>query len=288
MTLSDGQYSYGGLVFGLGTSYEVTLAEGLEGVVVRSGDRPLPRGHGNVPGAHYADARQPVLSMAVVGTTAQMDALVQDLADTFAPQVAPLPLVWKRPSIPERVVYARPLQFAPPRAAGVRRPKVALTCADPRIYSADVHTMTVPLYTASGGGLEFPFDYPLDFSAGVSVDATANNAGAADTYPLIRFYGPTDGGTLTGVTLTNLTTGESITITTPVTAGQILTFDGRAFITGSGDLVVGLDGSSRYGSWAQPRTPFRLPPGDSLLRFTTAGTSTAVVCVLSYQDAWLS
>jgi hypothetical protein len=288
VTLLDGQLSYNGLTFGMYTDYLVTLATDLEGVSIRSGDRELPRGHGSVPGPHFAVARQPVLDIAVGGTTAQMDALVQDLADTFAPQSVPLPLVWKRPDIPERVVYARPLQFAPPRSAGLRRLKVALTCADPRIYSNTTRTVSVPRYTASGGGIEWPVDWPLDFSAGVSLDATATNAGAADAYPTVRFFGPTDGGTVTSVTLTNVTTGESITIATTITAGQTLTFDGRAFITGSGDLVVGLDGASRYGSWTQPRVPLRIPPGDSLLRFTTAGTSTAVACVLSYQDVWLS
>lgn len=287
MTLADHQLSYRNLTLGIGTAYTVTLAEELEGMVVRSGDRDLPRGHGSVPGPHYAVARQPVLSLEVGGTVEQMDALVQTLADTFAPQPAPLPLVWKRPGRDERVVYARPLQFSPPRSAGSRRLKVALTCADPRIYANAVRTVNLPRWVSSGGGLDYPGDYPLDFAAGVSLDATATNAGADLAYPLLRVFGPAS-GLLTGFTVTNLTTGQVQTVTTTVASGQILTVDNLAHVTGAGTLVVGLDGVSRYGSWGQPRTPLSLVPGDNLLRFTTTGTATVVPAVMSWSDTWLS
>jgi hypothetical protein len=285
--LLDGQYGYRGLTFGKDTPYLVKLAEELEGVVVRSGDRELPRGHGSVPGPHYAVARQPVLSLTVSGGTSDMDTLVQTLADTFAPQPTPQPLTWKRPTRGERMVYARPLQFAPPRGVGLRNLKVALTCADPRIYSSAGRSLIVPLYTAAGGGLDYPGDYPKNFPAGVNLDAVASNAGAADAYPLVRVYGPAS-GTLTGFTLHNLTTGEDLSVAASVAAGQILTVDNSAFVTGSGGLVVGLDGASRYGSWTQPRMPFRLPPGDSLLRFQITGTATSAACVLTWADTWLS
>lgn len=287
MTVLDGQYAYRGLVFGRGTELEVAVVEGLGGLSVRSGDQPLPRNDGSVPGPHFVEAATPIIEFVSLGGTPEREALSRVLTAAFARQQTPQPLEWKDDGYPSRLVYARPLQVVVPRDLR-SQPKVALTCADPRIYSVETRTVTVPLYSPSGGGLDFPGDFPADFSAGVALSGVAHNDGAADAWPLIRFYGPTDGGTVTSVTLANLTTGESLTVTTSILAGQILTVDNTAHVTGSGQLVVGLDGASRYGSWEQPRTPLRLPPGDSVLQFSTTGTSTAAACTVTFQDTWLS
>jgi hypothetical protein len=284
----DGQYRYRDVTFGLGTDLVVTAVDGLNSVEVRTGDAALPRGHGAVPGPHFVAAKQPVFEFAITGGTERLDALTQLITDTFTVQSEPLPLEWKRPGVGSRLMYVRPLQVAAPRAgAGLRRPKVAFTATDPRIYAAETRQVSVPLFTPSGGALDLPADFPLDFPAGATLDVVALNAGGADAFPLVRWYGPTDGGTVTSVTLRNLTTGEAQTITTPLGADQILTADNLAHVTGSGRQVIGLDGASRYGAWEQPRVPFRLPPGESVLRFETTGTSTAVQCLVTWADTWL-
>lgn len=282
----DGQYTYRGLTFGRGTTLELAAVNGLGGAEMRTGDQPLPRGHGAVPGSHYVEPRTVVLEFVSLGGTPDLEPLSRVLADTFVVQPAPLPLEWKVEGYSTRFVYARPVQVVPPRDLR-SQPKVALTCADPRIYSADERSLNIPRYAAAGGQLDYPGDYPKDFPAGTNVDAVATNAGAADAYPTIRFYGPTDGNTVTAVTLRNLTTGQILTVTTAILAGQILTVDNTAWVTASGGLVVALDGTSRYGSMAQPRTPFALVPGDNILRFETSGTSTAAAAVLSWRDTWL-
>jgi hypothetical protein len=281
----DGQYTYRGLTFGRGSDLEVATVEGLEGAVMRTADQDLPRGDGAVPGPHYLAARTPLIEFVSWGGTPDVEPLSRLLATTFSKQAVSQPLEWKVDGYPSRLVYARPTQLVLPKDL-TGRPKVSLACADPRIYAAALRTLSVPRYAASGGGLDYPGDYPKDFPAGLTVDAIATNAGGATAWPVLRFYGPTDGGTVTAVTLRNLTTGQVLTITTPITAGQILTVDNLARVTASGELVVALDGTSRYGSWNQPRTPFALPPGDSLLRFETAGTSTAVACVATWRDTW--
>jgi hypothetical protein len=165
---------------------------------------------------------------------------------------------------------------------------VALTCADPRIYSAELHTELVPVFSPSGGGADYPVDGDKDFTSGTSAEVVVSNAGAADAWPTLRFHGPRDGGTLTAVELTNRTTGTVLGIVTAVGAGQVLTVDMRALVTGNGDLVVGIDGSSRYGSWQQPRTPFALAPGDNVLRLEVTGTTQDAPCIVTWRDTWLS
>lgn len=297
MTLSDHQYRYTNssgdtITVGDGTDVGVFEIDGLEGHSARVGDRELPRGHGSVPGAHYQAARQVLLGLQWAPPSGEStDARWEDIAEAFAVETGGQgELVWKQPDRPERMIRCRPIML-PRRVDNASQylasTKVALLAADPRIYSSSEHSVSVPLYTPSGGGLNFPLNFPLNFAAGGVVDVVATNNGDADAYPTVRFHGPAS-GTCTGVVLSNRTTGVDVDISATITSGQILTFDAGAYITGSGEMVVGLDGSSRYGDWTQPRTPLALQPGDNVLRFTITGTATAMTAVVTFRDTWLA
>lgn len=297
MSLSDLQWSYNGLTFGEGTGYYVNRAEGFEGFDTRTSDSDQPRGDGSIRGLDYVAARIVAFELAIIETADSdgsiYEGLYSALRSAFAPsRSADLPLVFKRPGQPERQINCRPIQLA--RSEQFRRynrygfPPVLLRAADPRIYSSALHTATVPIYAATAGGMDFPVtDYPVDFTGGTQTEFVVTNAGAATAYPLVRFYGPVT-GTCTGVTLTNTTTGDVLTITTTITTGQILTADMGAAVNGADSLVISLDGSSRYGSWSLPRAAFGFAPGSNTLRFQVTGTSTDVVCNVAHRDTWLS
>lgn len=293
VTLADGQYAYRGTVFGKNTDYPLSIAqiEGLEGFDTVVGDQPLPRGHGNVPGKHFAAARQLLAPFVIArDTRTDVETAVRALADLFLVSEEDLfDLEFKKQGQPQRLVRCRPTRFGRgDTRLGLRAdPKVLLAAPDPRIYSAEEHSVSVPVYAPSGGAVDYPIDYPIEWASGIAQQAVATNAGNADAYPLVRFYGP-DTGTLTAVLLENLTTGEQLEISATVTSGQILAFDGTAYVTGNGDLVVGIDDASRYGDWEQPRVPFRLQPGDNDLRFTPTGSATSVPCVVTWRDTSLS
>lgn len=285
--LLDGQYEYRGLVFGAGTTYKVRSIEGLEDLTVRVDDAPLPRGHGSVPGPYYVAAKDAIIEFVLRDDpTAQL----AQLRKTFTVAAAPEPLTWKRAGFPERLIRVAPAGMvhaeAYPEAGVVARPKVALTAADPRIYSADLKVANVVRFTTAGGAVDYTPDYPKDFPAGPP-GGVVNNVGSSPAFPLLRFYGPTDGGTVTSVTLRNLTTGQSFVANTAIAAGQTLTVDGEAYVTGNGARVVDLAGANRYDAWAQPRVPFELPPGQSVLRYESTGTSTATMCVVNWRDTWI-
>jgi N-methylhydantoinase B/oxoprolinase/acetone carboxylase alpha subunit len=129
-------------------------------------------------------------------------------------------------------------------------------------------------------------NWPVDFTGGSQNLFVAQNSGTAEAYPLVRFYGPTV-GTVTGVTLTNVTNGTSLAIATTITSGQILSADMTAAVTGANTLVISLDGASRYGSWTVPRAAFSISPGSNVLRFQVTGTSTDAIANLTWRDTWL-
>lgn len=293
MTLADYQYSYGGLVLGDGTVYDVTELDGLEGMNVRVGDSAMPRGHGAVRGRDFLSAREVLLALELVGDQEENELALAELREAFAvAEDDDAEFVWKHPGWDERMIRCRPVVVARSVAgfAGtmLASPRIILRAADPRIYSAVEHMVTVPLYSSSGGALNLPVaQLPLNFSAGLQLEAVATNAGAADAYPVAKFYGPAS-GTMTSVTLNVRETGETATIVTSIAAGQILTVDFGAFVRATGEMVVSLDGATRYGDWSQPHTPLRLPPGDSTLRFTITGSATAAQAVVTWRDTWTS
>lgn len=281
-------YTYRGLTFGEGADILVTRVDGLGGFEARSGDREIPRGHGSTPGKHFAASRQVMFRLHVNGDPTSVEEMLAELQTAFlVSEDDQHELRFARPGRPERMIRCRPIVLprvdTPP--AFFASPSVALIAADPRIYSVARRQLDVPLFSA-GGAIDYPVEYPKDYTSGVYLDAVARNAGNADAYPLVRFYGPST-GTLTRVVLRNLTTGAVLDIDTDILTGQILTFDGEALVTVNGNQVVGLDGASRYGDWQQPREPFALPPGESLLRFEITGTGTTARCLLTWHDTWI-
>jgi hypothetical protein len=295
MTLANMTYSYNGLVFGDNCPIMVDKAQGFEGFDVRNSDSNLPRGDGAIRGLDYVNPRAISFDLVVVepgdvdGTT--YEALWASLRSTFAPsQSQDRPLVFKRPGQPERQIFCRPISLVRVEQYTsfnrVSKPPVVLQAADPRIYSTTLHSQLVPLYAAVSGGLDFPVDFPVDFVGGTQTTTVVTNSGTANAYPLIQFYGPKT-GTCTAVSLINDTTGASVTINTTLVTGDVCMADMGAAVTAANSLIISTGGSSRYGSWALPRTPLALAPGSNTLRFQVTGSSTDCACTVGWRDTWL-
>ena len=299
MPLLDEQFSYRGLVFGPGTDIFVNNAEGFEGFEVRSSDSDQPRGDGGIRGLDYVAPRTVAFELVALevdepgGDGSTYEALWAAVRRAFRPsRDTDYDLLFKRPGQPERLIRCRPIQLTRSEAFTqynrVGYPPVVLRAVDPRIYSATVRSGNVPLYSATGGGIDFDIDLPANFTttAGSRSELVAMNDGTADAYPLVRFYGSSTGD-VDGVTLTNTTTGQVLDISAEIGSGQILTADMDAAVTGVNRLVISLDGASRYGDWQLPREAFALAPGSNTLRFEVDGTATDAVCNLTWRDTWL-
>lgn len=297
MPLLPGQFSFRGLTFGEGTDYHINRAEGFEGFEARTSDSDQPRGDGGIRGLDYVAPRTIAFELALAELEDLDGSIYEgrwgDVRAAFRPaRNVDYDLTFKRDGAsPERVIRCRPIQLTRGedylRFNRVGTVPLVLRAVDPRIYSVSARSGNVPLYAANSGGLDVPVsDFPLDFAGGMQTELVVENAGTAEAFPLVRFYGPVT-GTCTRVTLTNSTTGQVFDVTTTIGSGQILTADMEAAVTGANRLIVALGGSSRYGSWALPRAPLALAPGSNLLRFQATGTSTDVICSITHRDTWL-
>ena len=293
MALADYQFSYNGLTFGDATGYYVDHHEGLEGFDTRISDADQPRQDGGIRGLDYVSTRTIAFTLALAETSdSAYEARMAVVRAAFQPsRTVDLPLVFKRPGMAERLVNCRPVQFTRVEEFlsydQIGKPPLVLRAVDPRIYSSVQYNSNATAYSAVGGGFDYPVvNWPIDYTGGSQNLLVASNNGTAEAFPLVRFYGPVV-GTCTGVTLTNITNGTTLVVNTTMSTGQILSCDMTAAVTGANTLVISLDGSSRYGSWAVPRAAFSLSPGSNVLKFQVTGTSTDVLANLVWRDTWL-
>lgn len=71
------------------------------------------------------------------------------------------------------------------------------------------------LFIFQGGGMAIPMPIPMDMSTGGDAETILNNAGNIDAFPKLIFQGP-----INTPTLTNETTGESISLTNDLTSSN--------------------------------------------------------------------
>jgi hypothetical protein len=297
MTTGDWVWTYRGpdgteYAFGDGEDVGVSEIDGLDGYdQVRSSTKPIPRGHGGVPGSHYLPARTPVFKLqATAETQAELEGWRQAAMDALTPSVdEDGTLTWQRPGQDPRMMFCRPVLLSWPTTADTSAmqadPQVVFEAADPRTYAAVPRSYFLKPYSVSGG-INSPVNDIKD-AVVTGLEVVATNDGNTGAPPVVRFYGPTT-GTCTGVQLLNLTTGVTFDVQTNIVAGQILTVDMRARVAAIGGLVVSLSGSDRYGSWQTPRDALLIARGSNVLRFTGDGTTAGMICRVDYQDAWIA
>ena len=300
MALSDYTFSFRDLTFGAdgvdANDHGIGVAElnGIDDISVLSGDVRLPRDHGNIPGLHTVNAREVTMKLMVTGVK-RSQALADSMSEAFAafqPTDDFYPFNFKEPGMPERRINLRVIGRArtrnPHTTHGMESVLVRFTASDPRIYSETEHSTGVPIYDPSGSGIDYPeVEYAKDWPA-LSADAVINNAGDANSYPLLRFYGPA-AGTITAVQITNTTTGQITILDSTLLINQILAADMGRIVTASpeDDPYIAIGATSRWGDWNLPRDPFYLAPGDNLLRYEVTGTTTDALLVVTHRDCWL-
>lgn len=290
-----GQRQFNGLLMGVGTDYHIFDEAGLTTLTVRSGTRPAPRAAGSIPGLHVADSKRVVLTLKIYGTPSELEERDATLrAAMTVSEAEQFQYRFRTHFGDEGFVWARVLDRPgkhdlDTELVGYLERRVGFEVADPRIYSVDQHSEPVPILSTAGGGIDFPNDFPANWSASVQSSATLVNAGDADAYPLFRFQFPAGGsGDCTGVEVTNLTNGDVLDIDSTITVGQTLIVDMDAYVRAVPDsLIVHIDASSHFGNWQHPRNPFRLSPGPNEIQFEVTGSTTDIVCLATWRDTSL-
>lgn len=278
--LRDGEFRYRGLAFGY-APVVVTDVEGLIGSEARVGDRDMPRGDGAVPGDHYLAPKTPILT-AVVTSRAALGPLRAALRSS---RTVELPLTFGLDGEQLRV-WCRVVGLEVQHRPGSVHVQIALRASDPRVYSEDALSVSVPVYVTGGIGYhDYPGDYPKDATSTGGAETVAHNAGDSDAHPLVRVWGPTSGLT-TRVTVTNRTNGSQVDVATDIGAGQILTVRMREYVTGRTDeRIVEVSGADRYGAWQSRPQALRLSPGDNVIRLVVEGAAPSGAA-LTWRHTW--
>lgn len=283
MDLFNYQYRLGGwsgLLIGSGTPFLVEGTDGLDGWQVRTSDDDLPRGDGALRGVDLEQARQVVFHMNVGATRDDVERNMEILYRALVPQRdADFDLLWRHPTHPQKLMRVRPIDLVRTRSSAqisYSSQSFALRAADPRQYSAVLHTVQVPVSP----------------TASTPLMTNVVNLGNSPAYPVITITGPSSGPPVSRVTLVNASGLVSFDVQLTLLKGSVLTGDMDARITGAPRSPVTLDGQSKYGSWQLPRDPFRIDPdpsgqaGFNQLYLRTIPVGAPVTCVLTYRDTW--
>lgn len=149
---------------------------------------------------------------------------------------------------------------------------VQFTAADGLLYGSQLKTVSIGLQGGTPHGMNFPVNMPMNFAFSLAaLTAAVDNAGTENAYPLIRLNGPA-----INPRITNLTTGETISVTFPLGAGDYLEIDPKGYtimFNGVSPLVE--DPSTVW---------WNLPPGESQIQFDADSYDATASAVIEWRD----
>lgn len=151
--------------------------------------------------------------------------------------------------------------------------QLQLVAPDYRWLSAAAQTLTMGLPVS--GGVTYPVTYPVTYGASSGGSGTATNNGTEAANPTITFHGP-----LVNPVITNVTTGEHLSLSLTLVAGDVVTVD-----TANYTIVQGTS-TNRMSSLASGSTFWQLQPGANALTFAANTFDTGTVGV-SWADSYL-
>ena len=124
----------------------------------------------------------------------------------------------------------------------------------------------------------FPF-LPLVFGASDAFSLfTVDNTGDVDAWPVITVYGPGE-----DVSVTNVTTGASWTVTGPLLPGSVLEVDHRP-----GHKTVRLDGVNAFDQLTETSSLWPLRRGVNQVEVGTIDTDVDTLITFTWRRNWLA
>lgn len=148
-----------------------------------------------------------------------------------------------------------------------------MVAPDPYMYA---HTPdTVSLGAEADATLTFPRTFPIVFGDITGASGTVTNEGNAIAYPKVTIIGTCD-----TLTVTNTTTGESITCAISLDADDVLIIDSRPEVRG-----IYLNGAKRMdlknGSWLSCAI------GDNVFTFSRNSLESKQHCTIELESRWM-
>ena len=159
--------------------------------------------------------------------------------------------------------------------------QIALKAADPRFYGAAQTATTGGPNTSGVGGLNFPFQFPINFSLNTTTtggDLLLTTTGNAYTAPVVTITGPCQSPAVTMFDADNnaFTIGLSTSLADMQTA--TINFTDRTVVSGTGANLYQYVG----GTW------WTLPPNATThVKFTCLSADTDTLATFVWQNAYL-
>lgn len=230
--LEEGQFEFGGVVFGQGCPVEVVDPD-WSGPEITTADTALPGRDGTVFGrdTHGGTiigfdlmANGDTAADGLAAWTALASAWTNPVWREQPRSVAPLRMrVWGGAA---RTVFGRPRAWDPATTkdirSGITKHLADFATADGTFYGPE-QSRTLHLAPDFSGGFELPLELPLQLDPVTTSDShTITNTGDRSAWPVVTFAGP-----ITNPTLTLLSTGARFRVLTSISHTQTLTIDPR-------------------------------------------------------------
>lgn len=262
----------------------VVSVDGLGGLPSpRAAIRTLTTSHGAVDETRWLDSRVITVVGEVWGDTfeemrAELGTIQRAMLQTL--DVAPALLKWQWGGSGSSLqCYVKLAGFqAPTLAEGVKLAQYQATfvAADPRAYSQALTTATGAVLTTAGGGLDFPFSFPIEFTPSAGGSAAVINHGDIPSPPILRIYGECSSPQVRLVS-----TGETLYFSGSISDGDYLEIDCRqrtVKLNGTTSRLNLLDAASS--TW------FELPTGSDSVRLSSATFNSNARCDVLYRSAY--
>lgn len=275
--------AYNGFAFGgAGSPYQITAVDGLVGLPdIRVQDDNQGFNDGMFSGRDFLGGRKvtvTILTLAGNGYTAQYNYNL--LKAALLPQASYTPFASTN-QLQFQLSAASGLQFLNARVRanktivdpnftyGYITSQWEFFCPDPKYY--DNTQNTAAMVVGNALGRTYNRVYPLVYGGGSSgTTTTVNNAGWANSYPIITITGP-----ITNPTVGNTTQGNYITIQGSYSNTDTLIIDlGQRLVTYDGNSARNLVAGGSNWFWALPGNNQFYLTGTGTLAGTTAATVT--------------
>lgn len=260
---------------------DITTVKGLDNSPYRETKRDHEGTDGGFLDAEFEVGRDITLEGTVYSQGTYLESYLDSLKANFAPVTSPIPFYFTTETNEQRLLFVKPrgcrYDWDANRRLGYVPIQFLMYAEDPRIYSANLQTFTLPVGALTFSGFGFPLGFPFGFG-GVSLTTDGqyvSNSGNRPS-PAILTVAPSS-GTLSNPTIVNDTTGNTLNFVIDITFPDTLVVD-------LGNHTVRLNGVTNRRNTLQAPDWFMINPGQQFIRFRAAsGTGNLTI---QFRSAW--
>lgn len=276
-------FAFNGFVFGgSGSPFQITSVDGLESLpTLRVQDANRGYLDGMFTGRDFLGGRNITIQMLILAGNGQ--SAFQNFnsmqANLIPQQTGTNPLQFQLSpagglQFVNARVRARKSIVDPDYTYGFIKAEYEFFAPDPRYYDNAVNTTSLIVQTPLGRGYNRTYD--LTYGGGTQANTgLVINQGTTTTYPYITILGPA-----TNPTISNLTTGASISFNYSMTSTDIISID-------LANRVILLNGNPARNLITGTSTWPDAPVGTSQFYFTATGTTAGAGATINYYNAYI-